>query len=624
MRKPTSSSAQYRFEDFVLDIGRGILLRGQDEMPLRRQSFEVLVYLIENRGRLVTREELLDAVWAGRMVTDASITQCLVDIRAALEDAEHQKIRTLTRRGYRFELPVVREVDDAASRDSASAPPARGSGPAPAGRRVWIGLVVLALVAAASWWLGRVGDEARQDDRTDNAPLIAALPLKNLSPETQTNEFVIGFHDVLLAELARQQGIAVIGRWTLESLGPDADDVASLREGLGVDFALVGSVSRDASMVRFNFQLHETASGLQRWANTYVEPLSATQLLHLQHKVAQRVAAEASGRAAGANSEGTAAAGSPAVPPTASLVAYERYLDGTYYLRRSETGESSLETLQAARHAFEAAMAADPLWPPPYAAFARVLQFHATNRIVPDAWQESRRLLDRALELDPDYGPALATLGYYQWRFDRDPVAAEGSLSRARDLGEPVHWELAILYTALGRMEESLARFRRAAATDPLNIVIRAHYARSLLCDERWERAIEVIAPVVEYDNHPIENLQLAYAELKSGRVEQGLARWTAHRGSYPQMDGFFHLAVGEIDSARAELERLAAIDPVPPVDAIELAVRLGDLDRAFAWLESRVESHPDSLRLILCEAKMRELEGTPRFDRILRELGLR
>ena len=110
------AKSRFRFGSYVLDLERVVLLDNGSEVSLRRQSFDVLVYLVRNRGRLVTREELLKDIWPDKFVTDNSIAQCLAEIRTAIDDDRHQKIRTLTGRGYRFELhgagigPVLKEA----------------------------------------------------------------------------------------------------------------------------------------------------------------------------------------------------------------------------------------------------------------------------------------------------------------------------------------------------------------------------------------------------------------------------------------------------------------------------------------------------------------------------------
>jgi DNA-binding winged helix-turn-helix (wHTH) protein/Tol biopolymer transport system component len=98
---------QYRFGDYTLDLEGGFLRRGGKEVALRSKSFEVLTYLVEGNGRLVTKAELIEAVWRDAAVTDNSLSQCLVEIRRALNDDGQQLIRTVARRGYIFAAPVT-------------------------------------------------------------------------------------------------------------------------------------------------------------------------------------------------------------------------------------------------------------------------------------------------------------------------------------------------------------------------------------------------------------------------------------------------------------------------------------------------------------------------------------
>ena len=101
------SHLAYSFGDFTLDIDRGALLGAGEDIRLRPKSFEVLSYLLERHGRLVTKEELLDAIWGNTVVTEDAVTQCLIDIRRAIRDDQHQMIRTVPRRGYIFDIPVA-------------------------------------------------------------------------------------------------------------------------------------------------------------------------------------------------------------------------------------------------------------------------------------------------------------------------------------------------------------------------------------------------------------------------------------------------------------------------------------------------------------------------------------
>ena len=99
----------YFFDEFTLDVTRGCLLRRTVEIKLRPKSFEVLKYLIENGGRLITKDELINAVWIDTAVTDDSLVQCLKDIRRALKDKSQTYIKTVPRRGYIFEKDVTEQ-----------------------------------------------------------------------------------------------------------------------------------------------------------------------------------------------------------------------------------------------------------------------------------------------------------------------------------------------------------------------------------------------------------------------------------------------------------------------------------------------------------------------------------
>ncbi|MEP6913780.1 MAG: transcriptional regulator, partial [bacterium] len=94
------------FDEFTLDLTRGCLLRGQEDIKLRPKAFEVLTYLVQNNGRLISKDELIHAVWVDTAVTDDSLVQCLIEVRRALGDEAQQIIKTIPRRGYIFDKPV--------------------------------------------------------------------------------------------------------------------------------------------------------------------------------------------------------------------------------------------------------------------------------------------------------------------------------------------------------------------------------------------------------------------------------------------------------------------------------------------------------------------------------------
>jgi DNA-binding winged helix-turn-helix (wHTH) protein len=110
---PTVLPPRLRFERYVLNLERGCLLAGGEEVALRPKTFDFLSYLVANPGRLISKDELLAAVWPGVLVSDDSIVQCMTELRRALGDHDQRLIKTLPRRGYRFEAQVSVEPDTA-------------------------------------------------------------------------------------------------------------------------------------------------------------------------------------------------------------------------------------------------------------------------------------------------------------------------------------------------------------------------------------------------------------------------------------------------------------------------------------------------------------------------------
>ena len=115
----------YRFGDTSVDMLRAEIRRAGEAVPLRRKSFDVLVYLLQRPRRVVTKAELLDAVWGDRIVTEGSLKHCLMEVRAAIGDHEHKLIRTVPRRGYILEAPVTTNTPEADKRTSILVAPIR-------------------------------------------------------------------------------------------------------------------------------------------------------------------------------------------------------------------------------------------------------------------------------------------------------------------------------------------------------------------------------------------------------------------------------------------------------------------------------------------------------------------
>ena len=212
-----------RFGEYVLDHQRGCLFSGDKEITLRPKTFEFLRYLADNPGRLVSKDELLAAVWPNVVVTDDSLFQCVAELRRTLRDQDQHLIKTVQRRGYRFEAglsveppaqqptePPVRSAND-----GGTAPPSRGLLRIRHSRRVAtfaaIG-VALMLIAVVGGWFGL-------RDRPALPPQLSmvVLPFHNLSDDPYREYLAAGISADLTTDLSRLPGAIVIAEATAQT-----------------------------------------------------------------------------------------------------------------------------------------------------------------------------------------------------------------------------------------------------------------------------------------------------------------------------------------------------------------------------------------------------------------------
>jgi TolB-like protein len=232
------SGQRYLFEEWVLDCGRGALVGAHCEVALRPKNVDVLRYLIENAGCVVSRDDLFSALWPDVTVSEESLTQCVSEIRHALADSEQRIIKTVPKRGYSFLVPVTREP--------ASELHAFASSMTPAG------------------YGANIAAEIPQD-----GPIICVLPFANLSGDIGQEYLSDGFTEDLINGLSHFTNLLVIARNTSFSYKGRSIDVRDVGRQLGVRYVVTGSVRRLGDVIRITAQLVDAASGVQWWSERF-------------------------------------------------------------------------------------------------------------------------------------------------------------------------------------------------------------------------------------------------------------------------------------------------------------------------------------------------------------------
>jgi adenylate cyclase len=319
----------FQFNGYVLDIARGCLRTADREVELRPKSFEVLRCLVENAGRLVTKDELFTAVWPNVVVSDEALTQCISEVREAIGDRGQTVIKTMPRRGYRFTAPISTSEDGTEARQQMT--PAARSDPETA---------------------TRLADKAS----------IAVLPFVNFNHDPQQDYFSDGITGDIITELSRFSDIAVIARTSAFQYKGKAIDVRQVGRELGVRYVLEGSVRRDERRIRITAQLVDAVTGAHRWAERYDRELR--DAFAVQDEVVRTIVTILQVRVVEADMERTLS------KPPATWEAYD------YYLRGFEAwaigfAQRPIASLYEARKCLERSIAIDPGYARAYAILAR-------------------------------------------------------------------------------------------------------------------------------------------------------------------------------------------------------------------------------------------------------------
>jgi TolB-like protein len=361
---------RYLFEDFALDTEKRELCRGSDAVSLTPQAFDVLLYLIRNRERVVSKDDLISAIWDGRAISDAALATRLNAARVAIgDDGDQQRlIKTLQRRGFRF-IGSVREV---------------GKGDAH--------------VAAA-----RADQEAPRVPSPPDKPSIAVLPFQNMSDDPDQEYFADGLVDDITTALSRFRSLFVIARNSSFTYKGRPVDIKQVGHQLGARYVLEGSVRKAGARLRITGQLIDAANGAHLWADRFDGVLD--DIFDLQDEVAQQVAGAIAPEVDRAEIERARRRPSGNID---AVTAYYRGLPNVGFPTSAENNDDAL------KH-FETAIALDPTFVPAYGGAASCISWRWANKWSGDIAADRARLLgfaERLKELGADDAFALSIVGF--------------------------------------------------------------------------------------------------------------------------------------------------------------------------------------------------------------------
>jgi TolB-like protein/DNA-binding winged helix-turn-helix (wHTH) protein/Flp pilus assembly protein TadD len=616
-------------------------------LKLERIPTQILLFLIEQNGRLVTREDIAEKIWGKDVFldTDNSINGAIRKIRQALKDdpLQPQFVQTITGRGYRFIAPVFEEPSTD-SRPVQFASPQKvdpekiqpspapdeihepTSAPKASNRRlVMLAAVCLACATALAAWIFR--DKFNGNHPTHPIRSIAVLPLQNLSGDPAQEYFADGMTEELITELSRIQTLRVISHTSVMEYKGTRKHLPQIARELGVDSVLEGSVIRENDQIRVTVQLLDGPNDRHLWSQDYQRPMRG--ILDLQSEVARAITQQIRLELSPAQQ-----AARNAVRPV-NPEAYEAYLRGRYYLSNQFT---TGQPLNQANNYFEESIRKDPGFSPAYSGLANTDMYLAFFRQAPPdiAFRQAKEALRKALDLDNTNGEAHDVLGILSWRSEWNLDAAGRELNRAIALSPSdscAHEDRAIYLGLLGRRAEALAEIARSHQLDPgpsSNLAEASVYYQlrdfpSLV--ETSQRG------VIANPNEWVEHYNLGIGYEGTGKLLEAI---TQYQKAVELSDGDQD-ATASLAHAYAVIGRRAAAEKIlhdltqksqnayiSPYLIANIHAGLGDKDKAFAFLEKAYNERALELSWhIKADLRIDNLRSDPRFQDLSRRVGI-
>lgn len=633
-----------RFGDCELNASVLELRRGRRTVRLERIPLQVLLILIENQGKLVTREAIADQVWGKDVFVDVDngINTAIRKIRQVLNDDPQKPkfVETIPGMGYRFIAPLEKtetrtlqiepEIEEppaatilgTARAEDVVAPGSTGSMRRGVWRRfgVWA-LAVLCVIGNGGWFGWKRFNERREPIRS-----IAVLPLQNLSGDPGEEYFSDGITDQLITDIAKIGSMRVISRTSIMQYKGTKKNLPEIGRELGVDAIVEGSVVRSGERVRVTAQLVQAHNDQHLWAETYDRDHS--DILRLQADVADAIAQQV-------RAQLTPTQQASFHPPhVVNPAAYDAYLRGRSYF---DNGFGQPGPLKQARRYFEEAIQIDPNFAPPYAGLANTYAYLAFAGVLPkdDGYRSARDALAKALQLDDSLGEAYDVLGVLDAEFDWDWNAADRDFSRAMALAPSyscAHEDRAFFLATAGRRDEALGEIAKidqldygsiAAAVESWTYAILRDYPNLIRASQR---------ALLLNSKEPSAHYLLGVGYEGSGRLQEAITEYQKAvelSGDPANLVALAHAygAVGrkaEAEKMLRDLERKLRGTPNSSFTMAKIYASLGENDRAFEFLERAYAEKSFFLPANLkCDVVLDTLRSDVRFQNLLRRMGL-
>jgi TolB-like protein/DNA-binding winged helix-turn-helix (wHTH) protein/Tfp pilus assembly protein PilF len=636
---------RYLLNGYSLAPDEQLLSHDGQPVHLPKRPFQVLLFLVENRDRFVSRAELLDRFWDGKDVYDDALRKCVGAIRKALEEQPDRPrfIETRWGVGYRYigplqeqivpyetavtEIEKTRGVRIVFEEEEIQDAPQTVTTPSlnPPQQRAHAKVLALALIMLAIG-VGIVTIMATRRSRANDnsrAPIrsIAVLPLRNLTGNAANDYLSDGLTESLITTLSKEADLTVISRGSAFSLkGKDLDPQEAGRL-LKVAALLEGSLRQSGDKLRVNVRLVSTTDGQVVWASDSNDR-QIGDVFAIQDEIARNLNAQLGLKPGGRQQLAQRHSG--------NVEAYQSYLKGRYSLNKRNP-----EAILKAIDYFQQAIELDPKYALAYAGVAEAYDkaYFFIELPPQETIAKEKAAATRALQLDDSLAEAhVAMATVYANTWDLANAAREEERAIEIDpLNVEAHHNYAYRLIDLGKPDQAIAEIKRAQELDPLNIVMNIDVGEILLFARHDDEAISALRHAVEMDPARANaHWDLGNAYEAKGMYAESVAEHLEEfrlKGEPPEtiselrkgfesggIKGFWRQRLAQLKARPGYLE---------PFVVVNIYLSLGDKDQVFTWLEKAYQDRNPFMVGLKSSPRSDILRSDPRYDDLLRRVGL-
>ena len=635
----------YEFDVFRIDDINRVLTRENEETALQARAFDCLLYLVRHPGRLITKVEMMEAVWANSFVEESSLTVAICTIRRTVgeEHGERRFIQTVPGRGYRFicEVHAAVEITDLAPAPGSplgrptslaerpeeslsptaveSAKPESISASTPLHRslRAWAwslaATITLMAVLLLGWSLWRGAHPV------SSVSSLAILPFSNEIPSDQDDALMLKTVDKMITDLGGTVPIRCMSS-VLQYASPNVDAAAIGRQEK-VDAVVTGRVARSGNSLTAHLTMLRSEDGKVLWKKDFsttggdMAPIGKEIEDELRKQLPHRLALASH------------------LPPAkenkaASEEAYQSYLRGRYLWNRRTD-----KSLERSIEYYKQSIQLDPNFALAYAGLADSYAIQASFSLRPgtSCGPDARAAALGALALDPSLAEPHTALGMASFFADWDGRAAEKefqqSITMDPNYATTHHW-YALDLAAMGRMPQARYEIRRAQELEPLSLMIRTNVGWILYLSRDYQHAINAYEKVIELDpTFARARTRLGIVQMQTGDLTGAIANLKIaenNSGGDAYIDGLLGQAeamAGQRSAAELKLKnlkKLAATQYVPPISVALIYMGLHEDDQALNELQEGFKDHSTALVYAKVDPSLDRLRDDPRFKQML------